>query len=396
MIKTFPLLILLLFVLPESQTRVKEVTKQSEQGSFSTTNPQSQSLAIDIRAITRLPQSLYESSGIAVSNENRIWSHEDSGNENMLTCIDTSGNIIRTIVISNVQNIDWEDLAKDDQNRIYINDAGNNNNNRTDLAIYRIPNTETINGNNVNAEIISFTFEDQTQFPPAQSNRNFDIEGIVWHDDSLFLFTKNRSIPLNGYCKMYKLPSEPGTYTAILLDSVYLGNTNAMARVTAADIHESTGELVLLTETRIISFTNYTGNRFFTGDMLEYVFTYAPGQNEGLAFITPNRLYMTEEGTGARPGFLYEVVLPTTGLPGGSTGQLQFNAFPNPARDILSINSSLPDAAMLELYDIFGKLLYQSKIDISSQIDVSGFDPGVIYIRLTSDNQLFTRKVVKL
>lgn len=396
MIKTFPLLILLLFVLPESQTRVKEITKQSEQGSFSTTNPQSQSLAIDIRAITRLPQSLYESSGIAVSNENRIWSHEDSGNENILTCIDTSGNIIRTIVISNVQNIDWEDLAKDDQNRIYINDAGNNNNNRTDLAIYRIPNPETITGNNVNAEIISFTFEDQTQFPPPQSNRNFDIEGIVWYDDSLFLFTKNRSIPLNGYCKMYKLPSEPGTHTAILLDSVYLGNTNAMARVTAADIHAATGELVLLTETRIISFTNYSGNRFFTGDMLEYVFTYAPGQNEGLAFITQNRLYMTEEGTGARPGFLYEIVLPTTGIPGGSTGQLQFNAFPNPARDILSINSSLPDAATLELYDIFGKLLYQSKIDISSQIDVSGFDPGVIYIRLTSDNQLFTRKVVKL
>lgn len=130
--------------------------------------------------------------------------------------------------------------------------------------------------------------------------------------------------------------------------------------------------------------------------MLKYVFTYAPGQNESLAFITPNRLYMAEEGTGARLGFLYEIVAPTTGIPGGSTGQLQFNAFPNPARDILSINSSLPEPAILELYDIFSKLLYQSKIDISGQIDVSGFDPRVIYIRPASDNQMFTRKIVKL
>lgn len=396
MIKPLTLLILLLFALPESQTQVKEAMKLCEHNAFSTANPKSQSYTIDLRTITRLPASLYESSGIVVSNENRIWSHQDSGNENMLYCFDTTGSIIRTLVISNAQNIDWEDLAIDDQNRIYINDAGNNNNNRTDLVIYRIPDPETFTGSFVNAEIISFTFEDQTQFPPPQSNLNFDIEGLIWHDDSLFLFTKNRSVPQNGYCKMYKLPSEPGTYTAILLDSVYLGNTNAMARVTAADILAETGELVLLTETRIVSFTNYTGNRFFNGEMLEYVFTYAPGQNEGLAFITPNRLYMTQEGTGGIPGFLYEIVMPITGIPDGPTGQLKFNVFPNPARDILSISSYFSDPALLELYDIHGKLLYQSEIGSSRQLDVSGFEPGVICVRLTGDNQYFTRKIVKL
>jgi hypothetical protein len=396
MIKPVSLLILLLFALPELQTRVKETVKLNQLCTYQTISPKKQAFAIDLRAVTQLPTSLYESSGIVVINENRIWSHEDSGNENILTCIDTTGSIIRTIEISNVPNIDWEDLATDDQNRIYINDAGNNDNNRTDLAIYRIPDPESISGNHVNAEIISFTFEDQTQFPPPQSDLNFDIEGIIWHDDSLFLFTKNRSIPQNGYCKMYKLPADPGDHTAILLDSVYLGNSNAMARVTAADIHHETKELILLTETRIISFTNYTGNSFFNGDMLEYVFTYAPGQTEGVAFITPYRLYISQEGTGGIPGFLYEIVLPTTGMPDSPTGLLEFNVFPNPARDILSIDSPFPTSALLELYDISGKRLYQSEMGSNHQIDISGFDPGVICIRLTTNNQLVTRKIVKL
>ena len=102
-----------------------------------------------------LPPLLYESSGVIFFN-NKLISHNDSGNENKLYEIDTiSGEVVRTITIDNANNIDWEDIAQD-ASSIYIGDIGNNNGNRTDLKIYKISKTEYLSANNVNAEIIYY------------------------------------------------------------------------------------------------------------------------------------------------------------------------------------------------------------------------------------------------
>ena len=93
-----------------------------------------------------MPSVLTESSGIAIEGTNRIWSHEDSGNSNEIYCFDTTGTLLRTLTISNVHNIDWEDMAVDNEETWYLNDAGNNNNDRQNLAIYKIPSPETISG----------------------------------------------------------------------------------------------------------------------------------------------------------------------------------------------------------------------------------------------------------
>lgn len=263
-----------------------------------------------VRQMAHLPLTLLESSGIAVVSPNKIWSHEDSGNDAELICIDSSGQQVRTLSITNVTNNDWEDLAQDDLGRIYINDAGNNDNHRKDLAIYRIPNPEAITGSTISAEKISFSFEDQTMFPPPQAERNFDIEALIWCDDSLFLFTKNRSNPLNGICKMYCLPAIPGEHIARLADTINLGSTVYTSRVTSADRHPVTGKLVLLTPMCIYAFTDYPGNRFFRGARTVYTFSGSLGQNEALSFVTKNKLYMTSEGAGSEAGYLFEIILP--------------------------------------------------------------------------------------
>ncbi|MDP2424707.1 MAG: T9SS type A sorting domain-containing protein [Bacteroidales bacterium] len=353
------------------------------------------STPVDIRILTRLPAVLYESSGVVVTHPNKIWSHEDSGNASELYCFDTTGQLLRTLVISNVQNIDWEDLASDNVGRIYICDAGNNDNNRKNLAVYRIPNPETISGNTTTAEIIRFVLSDQTQFPPPQSNRNFDIEAMIWRSDTLFLFTKNRSTPINGYSKMYKLPAQPGNRTAQLVDSVYLGNSIEVARVTAADILPQTGELVLLTARKIISFSNYPGNRFFSGDRVEYVFSTFPGQNEGLAFVTPNRLYMTEEGSGSLAGFLYEIVLPTTGGTNHLKEEPILITYPNPTKDLLTIECPWPDTTRLQIFDVQGNLLHQATLGESRQLDVSGLNTGVYLLNLQYGQQMVTRRIIR-
>lgn len=262
------------------------------------------------KPLVRLPSDLYESSGLAITTAGKFWSHNDAGNENKLYCFNTSGDLLRTLTISNVTNNDWEDLAMDNQKRIYINDAGNNNNSRTNLAIYRIPDPEKFVQNTVNAEVISFSFEDQTAFPPPSNDRNFDVEAIIWHNDSIFMFTKDRSSPFTGYTKMYKIPAVPGNHIARLAGRLYLGNTVESARVTAADIHPETGKLVLLVNQRLIVISNYPGNRFFDGQITNYTFANPPGQAEAIVFASKTLLYMTEEGAGSTTGYLYEINLP--------------------------------------------------------------------------------------
>ncbi len=85
------------------------------------------------------PKNLKEVSGIYYSNNSQsIWAIEDSGNENEIYALDSTGNILKTIQITDIENIDWEDITQDKTGNIYIGDFGNNDNDRKNLAIYQI------------------------------------------------------------------------------------------------------------------------------------------------------------------------------------------------------------------------------------------------------------------
>lgn len=354
--------------------------------------PQNQSF-IEARPVTQIPVAVYESSGIAVESPNRIWSHNDAGNTNELFCFDTTGNLVRTLLILNVSNIDWEDLARDDEGRIYINDAGNNENNRTDLKICRIPNPANIPGSITEAEIINFIYEDQYLFPPPDPNLNYDVEAILWKSDSLYLFTKNRSNPQNGICKMYRLPAEPGNYTAKLMGSVFLGNTNNEARVTSADVNLETGEVVLLTTTKIVSFTNYPFNNFFGGDMNEHFFSSEMGQIEGVDFVDSSRLFLTEEGSKKSGGYLYEVLWQTSSSI--SRPKLEGIAvYPNPFNNHLIIQKDFVGELSVDIWDAKG-IMMMKDIRTDSTITLQHLDPGVYFIKLSFGEKSVVKSIVK-
>ena len=109
--------------------------------------------------ITNLAAEVDETSGLLLHN-NELWTHNDSGGEAKLFSIDTTnGNVIRSVTILNSQNIDWEDLCKD-ETHAYIGDFGNNSGTRQNLRIYKIsladlenPDTESIE-----PQIIDFTY----------------------------------------------------------------------------------------------------------------------------------------------------------------------------------------------------------------------------------------------
>lgn len=258
-------------------------------------NYYTQAQTIPLNNIVSLTNILSESSGITYIAPNRLYTHNDSGGNDEIFEIDTLGNLIRIININNANNNDWEDITHDSLNNIYIGDFGNNNNDRTNLRIYKITNPANVIGNNITATVIQFTFPDQIQFPPPPAKRNFDAEAFIWFNDSLFIFTKNRTAPFNGYCKMYKIPASPGTYTAELCDSILLCNSSQNdCWVTSAAISNDNSHLALLNDNKIWWFSCFNGSAFFKGAMAAVALN-SNTQKEGITFKNNSKVYITDE-----------------------------------------------------------------------------------------------------
>lgn len=145
-----------------------------------------------------LPEALKEISDIIYFN-GKLYGHNDGGGEPALYEIDTtSGTTTKTIMLRGASNIDWEDIAQD-ENNIYVGDFGNNERgNRTDLAIYKFPKTDILNsGTEVtipssDIDVIHFKYQDQVEFIKKQTNSTrFDCEAFFYKNGFLHLFTKN-------------------------------------------------------------------------------------------------------------------------------------------------------------------------------------------------------------
>jgi len=250
---------------------------------------------ITLTNIGSLTNTLSESSGVTFIAPNRIYTHDDSGGNDEIYELDTLRNLIRTINIFNASNNDWEDITRDDFNNIYIGDFGNNDNDRTNLRIYKIPNPSSFSGTAVTAQLIEFNYPDQTLFPPFPSKKNFDAEAFVWYNDSLFIFTKNRTSPFNGYCKMYKIPASPGNYTANLCDSIFLCNNNQSdCWVTSAAISDDKSHLALLNDEKVWWFSCYNGSAFFKGSKATANIS-SNTQKEGISFKNNHQVFITDE-----------------------------------------------------------------------------------------------------
>lgn len=253
----------------------------------------SQNLSLNLSGI--LPNDLKETSGLTITPAGKLWSNNDSGNAPNLYEVNSGGGLLRTLHIANTDNTDWEDLAIDNQGRIYIGDFGNNSNNRQDLVIYRIPNPDLLSSDTAMADTISFKYANQRTFPPNTSEWNFDCEGFFWFQDSLYLFTKNRTNPFNGYTNMYRIPAEAGVHTAVLVDSFFTGlGLKEQYWVTAADISPDGKRMVLLGSDRLWLFHCFAGTDFFGGGVREMRLG-GLSQKEAISFLNQTELFITDE-----------------------------------------------------------------------------------------------------
>lgn len=257
-----------------------------------------------------MPGVLEENSGLVWDTEHKtFWTHNDSGGRPRLFEVDTTGKIVKEVLISNAQNVDWEELALDrESNTLFIGDFGNNHNRRKDLAIYYLP-LPRIEGSSTTAKKISFTYPDQLNFPPKAEKKTFDMEAMIYWNDSLYLFSKNRTDPYSGFTKMYRVPASEGSYVAELVDSFATGGSYFMAQwITAADISPDGFKIALLNNDHIWLFENFKAPYFLRGEATQYSFKKAT-QKEAISFRNNQVLYISEEKSSG-PGALYEAKLP--------------------------------------------------------------------------------------
>ncbi|HMM12300.1 MAG TPA: hypothetical protein PKE03_09440 [Bacteroidales bacterium] len=255
-----------------------------------------------------IPYEVRETSGLAF-HDGKLLTHNDSGHKPVIYALSaTDGKILQRIRLSNAVNVDWEELAMDDQ-YLYIGDFGNNAGKRREFQIYRIALASIPNSGDttVLADTITFTYPDQPYDLPYLAH-NYDCEAMIATADGLFLFSKNWA---DGHTWLYKLPSQPGSYEAQLVSRF-----NSRGLVTGADYQPETGLLVLVgyvnkTWTPFVwVFGDARPDDFFAGTKIRLNLTgLVTNQIEAVVFTAPGQVVITSEKskTAAARAFSFNV-----------------------------------------------------------------------------------------
>jgi hypothetical protein len=336
--------------------------------------------AQQVTLVTNLSTDIQETSGLVII-DGRIVTHNDSGDDPALYEIDSNtGSVSRTVTITNASHVDWEDIAADDT-YIYIGDFGNNSGARTDLKIYRVPVSGYLDeSNEVAAEVISFSYPDQTDFTAGSNETNFDAEALISFGDKLYIFTKRW---LDEQSTVYELPKEPGTYEA-----VNKGTFDSRGLVTGASYNPETN-VVLLTSYSfifpyVIKIKDFSGSDFAGGTIDNFSLSLPSGvsvQVESVTTLSANEYYISAESSVLGNPALCKVTFDVTSTEDYSPENAPAMIFPNPASHHFQILHDNFHKA--EIYNETGKLILSVK---TNPISTKDMEPG-IYIVVVRDEE---------
>ena len=258
--------------------------------------------------LAELPNSLNEVSGLVHLKDSTIWVLEDGGNPDKIYNINFKGDMLSALKVKNAKNKDWEDATKDSLGNVYIADTGNNDNDRKDLVIYKIPNPEIEKGDKIDALKIEFNYPEQKDFPPKKAKRLYDTEAIFHLKNKLYLVTRNRSDPFDGTALIYTIPNTKGTYDAQLVGSINFCDDWKTCQITSIAVSPNQKKIVALSNGKLFVFENFTLDDFSKGDMTT-IDLGARTQLESVCFLTNDRLILADESSHGFGGNLYTYTL---------------------------------------------------------------------------------------
>lgn len=175
-----------------------------------------------------------ESSGIVASRESpgAFWTINDGGNVPVLYAIDRTGRLLAEVPVA-ATNQDWEDLATDDQGRLYIADVGNNQRSRREVIVHRFPEPA--------ARPTTQPLQPEASWHLRFDREPFDCEAMVVHDGAGFLISKRRDL---GEAQVWRFDLAPSDRPVPLR---HVANLPLRAPVTAADLSPDGKWLAVLT-----------------------------------------------------------------------------------------------------------------------------------------------------
>lgn len=248
---------------------------------------------------------LGEISGIEFDKAGNLWAINDSGNSPEIHQIDSLGEIHRSVKITNAKNIDWEDLTQDDFGHFFIGDFGNNKNKRNDLTVYKIENPIDLKSPETEAEIIKFKFFDQDLENTKDSVKNFDLEAFLFYKGRLYLFTKNRTKPFDGYTNLYRMEDYASNQKAQKVGRFKTCQAGKyQCWITGAAISPNRKVVALLGSNRIWIFKNWKGDDFFSGEVSDIDLGLIT-QKEAITFMNDSTLVIADENFRGIGGNLY-------------------------------------------------------------------------------------------
>ncbi|MDX6748035.1 hypothetical protein SHK09_14655 [Polaribacter sp. PL03] len=257
-----------------------------------------------LKLVADLPKDLEEVSGTEiVPKSNLIWMVNDSGNKPTLFGLNEKGKIIKEIYIK-AKNHDWEDLTSDEKGTIYIGDFGNNVSKRKNLSIIIVEQNE-LDEKNAEVDEIEFEYPNQTKFPPKKKNLYFDAESFFYFNNALYIFTKSRVKENYGKTTLYKIPAKKGKYIAEIVDE-FENCTDIECWITSADISPNGKKVVLLSQNKVLIFTDFIGDKFLSGKVETIDLTHR-SQKESITFKDNNTLLISDEKAHGTGGNLYEL-----------------------------------------------------------------------------------------
>lgn len=124
-----------------------------------------------------------ESSGVVASRTytNVFWTHNDGGKSETLFAIDRTGRTLAAFKVLGAKIDDWEDIALDDEGRLYIADTGDNEAKRKRVTVYRVNEPDPSSSGSVRS-----THRWHLTWPKGA----VDSEGLFLHSGKGYLVTK--------------------------------------------------------------------------------------------------------------------------------------------------------------------------------------------------------------
>jgi hypothetical protein len=155
-------------------------------------------------------EAITESSGLAASrrSDNLFWTHNDSGDRPILYATDRQGRALARFTVTGATARDWEDIAAGPGPAgpaLYVGDIGDNNRNRHDTVVYRVP-EPVVDANRTG--VVSQTAPAE-RFPFRYPDGAHDAETLMVHPRTgqIFVVSKVEAPPV---VYLFPMPLQPG------------------------------------------------------------------------------------------------------------------------------------------------------------------------------------------